>query len=47
MKATGSKGFHIAVPLDGAADVEAVARFADHIGGSASRWNAAVLSALR
>jgi bifunctional non-homologous end joining protein LigD len=32
VKTTGSKGFHIVVPLDGSAGVEAVARFADRIG---------------
>ena len=37
VKTTGSKGFHIAVPLDGAADVEVVARFADRIGAELVR----------
>jgi bifunctional non-homologous end joining protein LigD len=37
VKTTGSKGFHIAVPLDGAADVEAVARFADRVGAELVR----------
>ena len=32
VKTTGSKGFHVAVPLDGAADQEAVASFADRAG---------------
>jgi len=31
IKTTGSKGFHIAVPLDGRADVDEVARFADGV----------------
>jgi len=34
VKTSGSKGFHIVVPLDGAADVDEVARFA-HRAGSA------------
>ncbi|MGH7462228.1 MAG: non-homologous end-joining DNA ligase, partial [Longimicrobiales bacterium] len=32
IKTTGSKGFHIAVPLDGKADSGAVSRFADRVG---------------
>jgi bifunctional non-homologous end joining protein LigD len=32
VKTTGSKGFHIAVPLDGVADYGEVARFADAVG---------------
>lgn len=32
VKTTGSKGFHIAVPLDGKADFGAVARFAHRVG---------------
>ena len=32
VKTTGSKGFHIVVPVDGKADTELVARFADTVG---------------
>jgi bifunctional non-homologous end joining protein LigD len=32
VKTTGSKGFHIVVPVDGKADTEFVARFADAVG---------------
>ena len=32
IKTTGSKGFHIAVPLDGKSDFGTVARFAHHVG---------------
>jgi len=32
IKTSGSKGFHIAVPLDGKADFGTVARFAHHVG---------------
>jgi bifunctional non-homologous end joining protein LigD len=32
IKTTGSKGFHIAVPLDGSADLPTCARFADAVG---------------
>jgi bifunctional non-homologous end joining protein LigD len=32
IKTTGSKGFHIAVPLDGSADLPAAAHFADAVG---------------
>jgi bifunctional non-homologous end joining protein LigD len=32
VKTSGSKGFHIVVPLDGSADVEAVARFSHRVG---------------
>jgi len=32
VKTTGSKGFHIVVPLDGSADMGQVARFADGVG---------------
>jgi bifunctional non-homologous end joining protein LigD len=32
VKTTGSKGFHIVVPLDGSADMGEVARFADGVG---------------
>jgi len=32
VKTTGSKGFHIAVPLDGKSDFGVVARFAHHVG---------------
>ena len=32
IKTTGSKGFHIAVPLDGKSDFGVVARFAHHVG---------------
>jgi bifunctional non-homologous end joining protein LigD len=35
VKTTGSKGFHIAVPLDGEADFGVVARFADRVGAMA------------
>jgi bifunctional non-homologous end joining protein LigD len=34
VKTSGSKGYHIVVPLDGAADVGAVARFADGVGAA-------------
>ena len=32
IKTSGSKGFHIAVPLDGKSDFSSVARFAHHVG---------------
>jgi bifunctional non-homologous end joining protein LigD len=32
VKTTGSKGFHIVVPIDGATDTEVVARFANAVG---------------
>jgi bifunctional non-homologous end joining protein LigD len=32
VKTTGSKGFHVVVPLDGSADYEECARFAHHFG---------------
>ena len=32
VKTTGSKGYHIVVPLDGKANMEEVARFAGHVG---------------
>ena len=35
VKTSGSKGFHIVVPLDGAADYRQVSRFADHVGAMA------------
>jgi bifunctional non-homologous end joining protein LigD len=31
-KTSGSKGFHVVVPLDGSADVEEVSRFAERVG---------------
>jgi bifunctional non-homologous end joining protein LigD len=34
VKTSGSKGFHIAVPLDGAADVGQVSWFAHHVGAA-------------
>lgn len=37
VKTSGSKGFHIAVPLDGKAETGAVARFADAVGGTLVR----------
>jgi bifunctional non-homologous end joining protein LigD len=37
LKTSGSKGFHIVVPLDGASDVEEVARFADRVGAELVR----------
>lgn len=37
VKTSGSKGFHIVVPLDGSADVEAVARFSHRAGAELVR----------
>ncbi len=37
VKTTGSKGFHIVVPLDGGADVEAVSAFAHRVGAELVR----------
>ena len=37
IKTTGSKGFHIAVPLDGTADVEDGVRFGDRVGAELVR----------
>jgi len=37
VKTSGSKGFHIVVPLDGSADVEEVARFSHRIGAELVR----------
>jgi len=37
VKTSGSKGFHIVVPLDGSADVEAVAQFAHQVGAELVR----------
>jgi bifunctional non-homologous end joining protein LigD len=36
-KTTGSKGYHIVVPLDGSAGVEEVSRFADRVGAELVR----------
>ena len=36
-KTSGSKGFHIVVPLDGSANVEEVSRFADRVGAELVR----------
>jgi bifunctional non-homologous end joining protein LigD len=44
IKTTGSKGFHIAVPLDGTADVDQVARFADEVGRELVRRDPAHLT---
>ena len=37
VKTTGSKGYHIAIPLDGSADVDQVSRFADEVGAELVR----------
>ncbi|MCC6995712.1 MAG: non-homologous end-joining DNA ligase [Deltaproteobacteria bacterium] len=44
VKTTGSKGFHIVVPLDGSADVEAVAGFAHRVGAELVRRRPAELT---
>jgi len=44
VKTTGSKGFHIVVPLDGGADVEAVAQFAHRVGAELVRRHPAELT---
>ncbi len=44
VKTTGSKGFHIVVPLDGGADVEAVAEFAHRVGSELVRRRPAELT---
>ena len=37
VKTSGSKGFHIVVPLDGKADIGEVARFAHAVGDAAGQ----------
>lgn len=44
VKTSGSKGFHIVVPLDGGADVEAVAAFAHGVGAELVRRRPADLT---
>jgi bifunctional non-homologous end joining protein LigD len=44
VKTSGSKGFHIVVPLDGSADVQAVARFADEVAAELVRRDPARLT---
>lgn len=44
VKTTGSKGFHIVVPLDGSADLPKAAHFADAVGTLLVKRNEAVLT---
>jgi len=44
VKTSGSKGFHVVVPLDGTAEVEAVARFADAVAAELVRRDPAHLT---